>query len=53
MKYNLDGSVECYKALLVAKGYAQIYSVDYAKTLSHVAKIAYVRILISLAPNLG
>ena len=29
VKYNVDGSVNCYKARLVAKGYAQKCGVDY------------------------
>ena len=53
MKYLPDGSIERLKAHLVAKGYAQPYDVDYAETLSLIAKISSVRILISLAANLG
>ena len=53
VKYNPDGSVERYKARLVAKGYTQTYDVDDAETYSPIANIASVRILISLAANLG
>ena len=53
VKYLPDGSIERLKAHLVAKGYAQPYDVDYAETLSLIAKISSVRILISLATNLG
>ena len=53
MKYLSDGTVERYKASLVAKGLTQTYGVDYAETFSPVAKIEYVRILISLVVVLG
>ena len=53
VKYLPDGFIEHLKARLVAKGYTQTYGVVYAETFSHVAKISYVWIFISLAANLG
>ena len=53
MKYNTDGSVNCYKARLVAKGYAQMHGVDYEETFASVAKMTTVQIVIVLAAAKG
>ena len=49
VKVNPNGSIAWLKTRLVAKGYAQTYSLDYSDTFSLVAKMTYVWLFISLA----
>jgi Reverse transcriptase (RNA-dependent DNA polymerase) len=51
IKYNAEGKIERYKVRLVAKGYTQIYEVNFQVTFSLVAKLNSVRVLLSLAAN--
>lgn len=46
IKTKCDGSVECYKACLVSKGFSQQYGIDYEETFALVAKMTTIHTLI-------
>ena len=52
MKYKVNGSIEQYKARLVAKRSTQTYGIDYTKTFTLIVKINIVQVLLFLAVKL-
>ncbi|KAF3655650.1 putative UDP-N-acetylglucosamine/UDP-glucose/GDP-mannose transporter-like [Capsicum annuum] len=49
VKVGSNGQIDRMKALLVVKGYTQIFGLDYSDAFSPVAKIASVRLFLSMA----
>ena len=51
IKYLLDGSIDRYKARLIAKGFTQTYGIDYYEIFSPVARMNSIWIVFSVAVN--
>jgi hypothetical protein len=48
IKRKTDGSIDMYKACLVAKGFKSRYAIDYEDIFSPVVKAATIRLVISI-----
>ena len=46
IKTRSNGSIECYKVRLVAKGFTQEYGIDYEETFALVARISSIHALL-------
>jgi hypothetical protein len=53
IKRKQDGSLDKYKACLVAKGFRQRYGIDYEDTFNPVVKAATIRIILYIAVSMG
>ncbi|KAK4388589.1 Retrovirus-related Pol polyprotein from transposon TNT 1-94 [Sesamum angolense] len=53
LKFLVDGTLERYKAHLVAKGFTQTYGLDYFEIFSPVAHLNSIRVLFSFTVNLN
>jgi hypothetical protein len=53
IKKNAAGEIDKYKARLVARGFTQIYGVDYYETYSPVARLSSFRLLMAIAARNG
>ena len=53
IKHDADGTINQFKAQLIAKGYAQTHGIEYEETFALVAKMTTPRIEIALATAKG
>jgi len=52
VKHKVDGSIERYKAWLVEKSFTQTYDIDYEETLTLIAKMKSIWVLLSFSTSL-
>ena len=47
-KLKADGTIDRYKARLVARGFSQLEGIDFEETFSHVVKAITIRVILSI-----
>ena len=52
VKYNFDGSIERYKARLVAQGFSQVHGIDYTETFLPTIRRESLKIFLAIAAML-
>ena len=53
INHSDNGFVSRYKAMLVAKGYAQIYGIDYEESFIPIARMETMRVMVAVAVAKG
>jgi hypothetical protein len=53
LKHVADGSIEKYKARFVDRGFSQVEGVDYDETFASVSRYTSIRVVISIAAEMG
>ena len=53
VKHAVDGSIEKYNAVFVAKGLSQVEGTDYEENFAHVARYSFIRAILALVVQMG
>ena len=53
IKHDADGSIKKYKERFMEKGFSQKEGIDYEETFAPIAKYTSIRVVISLATQMG
>jgi hypothetical protein len=53
VKYKVDGTLDKYKAWLVAKGFSQREGIDYEETFSPIAKMSTIHLILAMVAQQG